>query len=272
MESIKTSQGRLNAVTYSDNDFIHLLFNETDVRKYYVLMEDHSRNLDLFVQYMIDGIQNKTGLNYIIVNSVGEKVGLITAELMRDNRSGQLMWNVGYAILVRYRNQGYATSALRGLSDYLLNNFSIQFVSLDICESNVISQAVAAKCVYKKPEQPGTRIGYFDPEHMDLGMRIKWTKSAVGQRAALFNQAVIFFRNRDYTSSIQLFKQALQEDYQQGTPFTDAQIYSNMGMAYSSSRNYTEAYKCLMKAKSLGLMNGSIERELTWLKNNVGLG
>ena len=55
------------------------------------------------------------------------------------------------------------------------------------------------------------------------------------------------------------------------SPVSDAQIYSNMGMAYSSMRQYQEAFKYLKKAQALGLTNPSIERELQWLRNNVGM-
>jgi tetratricopeptide (TPR) repeat protein len=76
---------------------------------------------------------------------------------------------------------------------------------------------------------------------------------------------------KDYRSAISFFQKALKEEYQPGTPFTDAQIYSNMGMAYSSIRLYQEAFNCLKKAQAMGLTNPSIERELLWLRNNVGL-
>jgi hypothetical protein len=42
-------------------------------------------------------------------------------------------------------------------------------------------------------------------------------------------------------------------------------------MSYSSLGQYNEAFRCLKKAQALGLNNPSIERELLWLKNNVGL-
>lgn len=66
-------------------------------------------------------------------------------------------------------------------------------------------------------------------------------------------------------------KIALNEPYILGTPFTDAQIYSNLGMALSSMRCYNEAFQYLKKAQRLGLNNPSIEQELLWLKNNIGL-
>ena len=86
-----------------------------------------------------------------------------------------------------------------------------------------------------------------------------------------FNQAVHFYRQKAYVESINAFRHALNEPYQPGTPYTDAQIYSNMGMALSSVHLYREAFDALKKAQSLGLNNPSIEKELLWLRNNKGL-
>ena len=69
------------------------------------------------------------------------------------------MWNVGYAVHPSHRQQGYASAALKGLTDFLLQNFSFQHVMLDISNDNIASEMVAKKCGFTKP---GDRTGYFD--------------------------------------------------------------------------------------------------------------
>ncbi len=268
---INIPNGYLEQVNLADSQFIQTLFSDKAVRTYYVLRKDHASNIDLFVRYMVESMAHKAALDYIICNSLGQKVGLITAELIRLQNSDEVMWNVGYAVAPQYRNRGYATNALNGLTNYLLYHFSVQKSSLDICEANKESERVSEKCGYSIPNQPGMRVGYLDPEHMELGMRFKWFKSVEGRRAEYFNQAAVFFRAKDYTSAIRCYELALNETYQTGTPFTDAQIYSNMGMAYSSCGQYLKAFNCLKKAQAMGLTNPSIERELLWLRNNAGL-
>lgn len=251
----------------NDYQFIDQLFSVADIRKYYVLRADHAANLYAFTEYIVNAMQQGSGLNYIICNQYGEKVGLISAELINSN--GQVMWNVGYAVHPSYRRQGFASRSLQGLTNYLQKVFSIQLISLDICESNKESEGVAQKCGFRKPTG-GPNVGYFDFEHMDLGMRFKWYKQPSG-RIAVFNQGMQCARSKDYITAIQYYKKALEEPYEEGTPHTDAQIYSNMGMCYSSIRQYQTAFECLTRAKRLGLTNASIEKELLWLKNNVGL-
>lgn len=271
IETVDIRNGYLRPVKLTDTAFLQHLFNDNKVKKFFVLRSEHAQNISLFTQFMIEQMEQSTAINYIIMSNSTHAVGLITAELTRHPRTNDIMWNMSIAVAPQYRRQGYATSATVGMTDFLLNTFSIDQVSLDICEENVDSISVAEKCGFRKPTEPGMRIGYIDPEHMELGLRMKWFKSLEGKRPYLFNQAANAFRMKDYASSIRIFEQALQEPYQPGSPVSDAQIYSNMGMAYSSMRQYQEAFKYLKKAQALGLTNPSIERELQWLRNNVGM-
>lgn len=201
-------------------------------------------------------------------NNYGEEVGFISAEPMMNKATNMPMWNVGYAVHPSHRQQGYASAALKGLTDFLLQNFSFQHVMLDISNDNIASEMVAKKCGFSKPND---RMGYIDQDHLEIGMRFRWFKQLAGGRTTYFNQAVHYYRQKLYGEALEAFKKALNEPYTPGTPFTDAQIYSNMGMALSSMRRYNEAFQSLKKAQSLGLNNPSIEKELLWLRNNIGL-
>lgn len=244
------------------------LFRHADVRKFYVLRDDHAANIRSFCQYIIAANIQKAAMNFIIYDNYGNEVGLISAEPMMNRNTNLPMWNVGYAVLPSERRKGYASASLTGLSDYLLQNYSFPQVMLDICAENHESEGVARKCGFTKPNDGQ---GYIDPDHMELGFRFRWFKQLAGQRTMYFNQAVHCYRQKDYIGAINAFRQALNEPYQPGTPYSDAQIYSNMGMALSSVRQYREAFNALKKAQSLGLNNPSIEKELLWLRNNQGL-
>ena len=258
----------LKPVNSQNVGIVKTLFHTDDVKKYYVLRADHAQNIDSFCQYIISANMAQEAINLIIYNDQNIAVGLISAEPVMNQNTGMPMWNVGYAILPDYRNRGYASAALNGLTNFLLQNFSFPQVMLDISDDNTVSEAVAKKCGFTKPND---QTGYFDREHPEIGMRFRWFKQLAGQRTMYFNQAVHFYRQKAYQQSIQAFNQALKEPYQPGTPYTDAQIYSNLGMALSSVRQYREAFNALKKAQSLGLNNPSIEKELLWLRNNQGI-
>lgn len=265
---IECGQCTLHLVNPTNVWFIEELFRYEDVKKYYVLRADHAANIRAFCQYIVNANMQMVSLNFIIFNNYGEEVGFISAEPVMNDATNMLMWNVGYAIHPSHRQEGYASSALNGLTDFLLQNFSFQQVMLDISSDNVASENVAKKCGFSKPDH---HKGYFDIEHFELGMRFKWFKQLEGGRTIYFNQVVHYYRQKLYGEAVDAFEKALNEPYTPGTPFTDAQIYSNMGMALSSMRRYSEAFQSLKKAQSLGLNNPSIEKELLWLRNNIGL-
>lgn len=265
---INCGKCNLKPVNSNNVGIVNTLFRNEDVKKYYVLRDDHSQNINSFGQYLIDANNQHTSMNFVIEDAQGIAVGIITAEPVMNQATNLPMWNVGYAILPNKRRMGYASAALNGLTNYLLQNYSFPQVMLDISDDNIVSEAVARKCGFTKPND---RQGYFDWNHPEIGMRFRWFKQLAGQRTMYFNQAVHFYRQKSYSQAIQAFNQALKEPYQPGTPYTDAQIYSNLGMALSSVRQYREAFNALKKAQSLGLNNPSIEKELLWLRNNQGI-
>lgn len=244
------------------------LFRYPDVKKFYVLRDDHAASIRSFCQYIISANIQQAAMNFIIYDNYGHEVGLISAEPMMNRNTNLPMWNVGYAVLPSERCKGYASAAVTGLSNYLLQNYSFPQVMLDISMDNKASEKVAEKCGFKVPYP---RAGYIDEQHPEVGMRFRWFKQLAGQRTIYFNQAVHYYRQKNYVGAINAFRQALNEPYQPDTPYTDAQIYSNMGMALSSVGQYREAFNALKKAQQLGLNNPSIDKELMWLRNNKGL-
>lgn len=257
----------LELVQPSNVSIVEELFRFPDVRRYYILRKDHAANIRSFCQYIIDANAQCASLNYIIYDRSRRGVGFISADPRKEADNGPLLWNLGYAVFPAERRKGYAAAAVKGICDLLFQRFPSSVTMLDICVDNISSECVAKKCGFVKPDN----VGYIDPEHDDLGLRFRWVKKLEGKRMPYFNKAVYFYRQKNYAAAIEAFRQALSEPYQEGTPYTDAQIYSNIGMALSSMRMYREAFEALKKAQSLGLTNASIERELTWLRINAGL-
>lgn len=84
-----------------------------------------------------------------------------------------------YAVLPSERRKCYATAAVNGLSNYLLQNYSIPHVMLDISMDNKDSESVAQKCGF---EVPYPRAGYMDEQHPEVVMRFRWFKRLTGQQ------------------------------------------------------------------------------------------
>ena len=256
--------GALRKIAFSDIRFINELFVDGEVRQYYLLSPEFANDLESFVRYLLE---SGRCVGCVIEDELRHSVGLITAEVDMDSRIGNVVWNVGYAILPRFRRMGYATKALASLVNYLQNAYSIGGISLDICEGNTKSEYVARRCGFVK----SIDTAYVDGEQKGASLRYKWFKSFENKRIVYFNQAANAYRMKDYARALDFFQLALKENYQVGTPHTDAQILSNMGMACSSLGRYREAFEYLRKAQGLGLTNPSIEKELAWLRTHKGL-
>lgn len=264
---ISLPNGFLRDITLEDVSFINDLFNEPDVDFFYVRQSYH-RTAFAFTSFLVSSLEHGRGLADIIIDDEREPIGLITAEIVLDNTE-RIRWNIGYAVNSRNRHKGYASSSL---AEYMraLSDFSINTACLDISIDNEASEAVAKKCGFEIRD----RCGFLDKEHPEVGLRRHWFKSIHAQDARIpcFQRASIAYRNKDYLTAIRLYMEALKIPQTEGSQLTDAQIYSNLGMAHSSIGEYQKAYSYLRKATSLGLMNASIQKELAWLRNNAGIG
>lgn len=259
---------KLVSINHSNIGYIETLFQDADVKKYYVISIEYAANIKSFCHFLLSKEVQEQMFNFIVYTLSGVPIGFISAKPEMNKFSNLPMWNMGYAIASEHRNQGYATDAVRGLTNFLLHNFSIPHVMLDINDDNEASKAVARKCGFKKPS---VNMGYIDLERPESGMRMRWFKQLDDSRAMYFNRAAQAYRQKNYADAISAFNDALKEPYQSGTPYTDAQIFANLGMAYSSIRQYAAALDYLKRAKSMGLSNPSIEKELQWLRNNMGI-
>lgn len=267
MNIINTQRLTLTPVLLSDKVFLSKLFLDNDVKKYYVLRDDHSNDIELFTKYLVETNQNGRALQCIVRLKNSTPIGLAGGELMRDLFSGEASWNTSYAIHPEYRGCGYATEAVIAFTNHV-KQYAINKSYLDISDENEPSKCVARKAGYVLNKD----TAHVDQKHLELLMLFHWEKQLHSQREILFNKATTAFRSKDYQMAENLYERALEYPYERGSAYTDAQCYSNIGMACSSYGNYTKAYQCLMKAKSMGLTNASIEKELAWLHNNKGIG
>ena len=254
-----------------DKAFISSLFQVSDIKLHFTLRNEHSANIYSFVEYLATANQRGTGFNCIIESNSLTPVGLLTVEPYRDNMNGELAWNIGCAVKPSFRNKGYAKMALQALQNFLSND-SINFMVLDICIDNQYARAVAASCGFEQRKSPtGGLVGYFDQAHPELGMRTQWIKEVheADPRADAFKKAIDAHRSKQYREAIAHYCEAAEEPYRASSTFTDALIFSNLGMAYSSIREYKKAYIYLKKAWDLGCQNASVSKELEWLKCNA---
>ena len=98
IESVDIKDGYLRPVTPSDVIFLQTLFDDSSVKKFFVLRPEHAQDIRLFTHFMVQKMERSAAISYIIMSSQSKPVGLITAELTRHPQTNNLMWNMSIAV------------------------------------------------------------------------------------------------------------------------------------------------------------------------------
>lgn len=255
----------LKLISITDAVFINELFQCQDVKRYFIIGENYQNNLNLFVEHLILKFASQQGFDFIIYDLLDNQVGLITCDFKRND--GNLIGNVSYAIHLNYRNKGYAKEALRFICDITCQS-QLYALKLDIQIDNTASSCIAEKLDFIVNKQ----IALLDPNIPDTGLRFAWYRECnkdLPLRLKFANNAINCYKEKNYFKAIDLFKEALRHDNPINSKQTDAQVYSNLGMALSATKQYKEAYNCLMNSFNLGLRNDLLLKEIRWIENNV---
>lgn len=135
-------------------------FKETDIDIQYEII--HDSRLATFIQFPDLTRQEELECIKNWINEADEsKYEKWVIELKKDNTPiGNISvnginkknnyCNVGYVILYDYQNNGYATEALKKVSDYLLNDRNYYLVECSCNELNAQSSKVMLKAGFKK--------------------------------------------------------------------------------------------------------------------------
>lgn len=253
----------LNLLSRNNINFIVELFQCYDVKTYFTLSDAFQEDLNLFVEFSISKFEATGGFDFIVYNLQKNPVGLINCTFANFN--GNPIANVAYAIHDNHRNKGYANEALKLICS-ITDQSQLYALRLDINIDNIFSEKIAEKNGFKK-------IGpLFDFKRPDTGIRFEWIRECnkgLPKRVELSLNAIRHFQANDYYKAIELLREALKYENPMGSPHTDIQIYSNLGMALSTTKQYKEAYNFLMKAFHEGLRNEETLKEIEWLKTNA---
>lgn len=258
---IESEKDELSLRRFQSNDlaFIEELFDDADVERFYILLPEHQLNKVAYLQYL----QGTKGV-YRAVILQQKPIGIVCAEA--GEVDGEDAWNVSYAILPQYRGHHYAAKAVLLMKDEL-KQYNAPNLYLAISQFNEYSENVAHQLRLNH-----SRAAFCDPNHMELGLNLKWIMPIHEnvKRLQLCRKAYELGNRKRFIESIRLYEQALGEYCPPECPFTDAQIYCNIGMSYSWIEEYEEAYDYLLKAYKLGLRNPPLMQELAWLRQHNG--
>lgn len=247
-----------------ESDFIALkaVFNEKENQNYYHILPEDKADITRLFRKFIEEYKNKREIDWIIAEEKeNNPIGWVTVEF--ETRNFLNVLTMTYLIDKNYRRKGIITEAVRSVLT-LLREYEIGYIVAFIELDNKASVRVAEKNGFVANQQEG----FFDNNVEGGAFRLKWKVNLMDVREHLCSVASHFFQSKDYEKSIEVFQQALEEDEIFGSPYSNLQIYSNIGVVLSSLGSYEDAYNVLIQVQNYGFTNASIERELNWLKTN----
>lgn len=250
----------LKLVSENDIYFINELHQCQDVKKYVGNFGNSSIASTIYFLAFLSRFKSNTGLDFIIYDLQDNRVGIINCvfTIVNEKAIGQ----VSYIIHSNFRNKGYATKALQFICN-ITDQSHLDALILDIHAENLPSMHIAEKL--------GFQVKKILDAHLDCEKALLHREciKALPKRLELFLKANKCYKEKNYFEAITLYHESLSHHIPINSAHTDAQIYSNLGMALSAIMQYKESYIFLKRAYNAGIRNENVLKELTWLETNA---
>lgn len=178
-EKIEGNNLLLKPISEEDRTFINGMFNDSDIRRYYIVPKEAQQDYRKLVDYWHHDVRNGAGNCWIVFQkgsglfSRNKQVGFIAFEFRDTLKNAR----ISYAILPEYRRNGIATTAVQIIIDKLKNE-GVERIEADIDRDNLHSEKVVEKLGFTANK----RQALVDPEMMrdgEIRMRALWKKELV---------------------------------------------------------------------------------------------
>lgn len=176
----------LNKIGQEDRAFIESMFNDADIRKYYIVPKEAQQDFKKLIGYWMHDIQNEAGYAWVITQKGSgifqpdKKCGFVAFEFRNSTSNAR----ISYALLPQFRNKGIIGKSLQCLLE-LLKGIGVQTVEADIDRDNIKSEKVVEKLGFIADK----RKALVDPEMMregEIRFRALWQKELTDYSKAGF--------------------------------------------------------------------------------------
>ncbi|NJL54486.1 MAG: GNAT family N-acetyltransferase [Leptolyngbyaceae cyanobacterium RM2_2_4] len=148
---LETQKLVLKPILESELSTLHMIFNDSHVRKY--LCDDKIFSLqqveEMLKQSMKHFEEEKFGLWFIKINSESEVIGFVGLWYFFDESQPQLI----YALLPKALKKGYATEAANKIIEYCFDELGYEYLVASCDQLNIESRKVAERLGMKKMEE-----------------------------------------------------------------------------------------------------------------------
>lgn len=245
----------LKPISNNDRIFIEGMFQDNEIKNYYIVPKEAQQNHQTLVDYWLQDIKNGAGTCWIIhpkssSSSLATKpCGFIAFEFRSSVKNAR----ISYAILPHYRRKGIATNSISIVLENLIQN-GVQTVEADIDRDNVNSE----KAVKKLGFESNRGSALIDPEMMKNGeirIRTLWKKHLIKDT---FSQSIgriaLNATSQQIASIISNLVTEMNEKGQ--NPVLLTKYFYLLGRIKFLERNYEEAKDAFGQCNMITMSNG----------------
>lgn len=178
-ERIEDGNLILKPISESDRTFINEMFNDSDIKHYYIVPKEAQQDYRKLVDYWINDVKNGAGTCWIIFQkgsglfSQDKKVGFRAFEFRDSLKKAR----ISCAVLPEFRRKGISTNSAKLVIEKLKNE-GVEIIEADIDRGNTSSERVVEKLGFIANKKQAL----IDPEMMrdgDIRMRTLWKKELI---------------------------------------------------------------------------------------------
>lgn len=254
---------RLRFLRKEDRDFIKELCSDEEFGKYFTLGK-YGDDINTFFEATLDSFAKGMAFPYVIETIDSEPVGMITCQI--ELKDGDTIGYITYSVLPDYRNYGLASEALMNLRNET-KDAGVEILYLAISTTNKASRRVAEKCGFKCKDP---QLQFADDTNSAIMLIWQYVFAEhISKREVMVKKGIEAFRKEECDKAIRLFKNALKFKCPKRCPYNDGATYKYLAEVFAYQRMYKNAYESYQKAKSFGVEDSKIDKEIKWLESKM---
>ena len=254
---------RIRFLQKSDKEFVLKLCSDEEFKKYFTLGK-YGDDIESFFDTTLNLFAKGMAFPYVIETIDSDPIGMITCQIEMEN--GKVTGYITYSVLPEYRNYGLATEALMNLRNETKET-GVEILNLIISTSNKASRRVAEKCGFKCKD-PQLELA----DDTGLTMMLTWKyvfAEHISKREVMVKKGLEAFKKEECDKALRLYENALKFKCPRRCQYNDGITYTYIGEVYAYQRIFGKALESYLKAKSLGIDNPKIDKEIKWLESNL---
>jgi RimJ/RimL family protein N-acetyltransferase len=254
-QELKAENLFLKPITTKDRAFINGMFNDTEIKRYYIVPKEAQQDYRKLVDYWLNDIRNGAGTCWII-NEKGtgifardKQVGFVAFEFRDTLKNAR----ISYAILPEFRKKGFATTSVE-LIIKCLKQEGVERIEADIDRDNLNSEKVAEKLGFSANK----RNALVDPEMMrdgEIRLRALWEKELVEFKKETTNGRIPL--NASMEDIVPVINELVNEINSKGQhPKLMLRYFHLLGRIKFLERNYEEAQQAFGQCNMITMNEG----------------